>query len=345
MSEVEPGGAATGGQTLIVSSRAAGMRLDRFLAGPLGSRARAQSVIDSGHVRIDGQARPKRHLMAEGEVVVVHTPPPAPGPGDGEQQARFATVYEDLDLIVVDKPAGVVVHPARGHRTGTLVQALGGRVAGGEDPGRAGIVHRLDRDTSGLLVVARNERVHRTLKEALARRELHREYVALVEGIPEARSGTIEAPIGRHRRDRKLMSIDSEHPRDARTHFEIEEVLPHETLLRVVLDTGRTHQIRVHLAAIGHPLCGDIQYGGAAHHGLGRQFLHARRLSFTHPVSGELMELTSSLPADLEAALLRAREGETAEPGRGGSAGGSGCGAPSKPAAFPSLQDGSKLRS
>src|SRR5207302_1837238 len=157
----------------------------------------------------------------------------------------FTVVYEDESLLVVDKPAGVVVHPARGHRTGTLAQALTGRAAGGEDPWRAGIVHRLDRDTSGLMVIAKSDDVHRTLKALLASRRLQREYLALVEGRPPARTGTIDAPIGRHRHDRVLMSIDTDEPREARTHFEIERMLPHSTLLRVVLDTGRTHQIRV----------------------------------------------------------------------------------------------------
>ena len=180
--------------------------------------------------------------------------------------AEFGIAYEDEYLLVVDKPAGVVVHPARGHWAGTLAQALEGRAAGGEEPWRAGIVHRLDRDTSGLLVVAKNDEVHRALKSLLARRRLRREYLALVDGHPPARTGTIDAPIGRHRRDRKLMSIDSDDPREARTHFEIERLLPATALLRVTLETGRTHQIRVHLAAIGHPVCGDPQYGtrGAA---------------------------------------------------------------------------------
>ena len=163
---------------------------------------------------------------------------------------------------MVDKPAGVVVHPARGHRSGTLAQALAGRAAGGEEPWRAGIVHRLDRDTSGLLVVAKSDEVHRALKRLLAERALRpRVPGAGRRATAEARTGTIDAPIGRDRRDRVLMSIDTDEPREARTHFEIERLLPPATLLRVVLETGRTHQIRVHMAAIGHPVCGDRQYG------------------------------------------------------------------------------------
>jgi 23S rRNA pseudouridine1911/1915/1917 synthase len=215
-------------------------------------------------------------------------------------------LYEDADLLVVDKPAGVVVHPARGHWTGTLAQALAGRAAGGEDPGRAGIVHRLDRDTSGLLVVARSEIAHRELKGQLARRELHREYVALVDGAPQARTGTIEAPIGRDRRNRTRMSLDSDDPREARTHFTLQRRVGAASLLEVVLDTGRTHQIRVHLGAIGLPVAGDPVYGTAGAYGLQRQFLHAARLSFVHPVTGEAIDVRSALPEDLAAALRRA---------------------------------------
>ena len=288
---------------------AAGLRLDRFLSEPLGSRARAQAQIDAGRVRVDGRVRPKRHTLSPGEVVVVQADDP-PEAAPAAPGVRFGIAYEDDHLMVVDKPAGLVVHPARGHHTGTLAQALAGRAAGGEDPYRAGIVHRLDRDTSGLLVVAKSDEVHRALKALLADRQLRREYLTLVEGRPPARTGTIDAPIGRHRNDRVLMSIDTDEPREARTHFEIERMLPAATLLRVVLDTGRTHQIRVHLAAIEHPVCGDPQYGTAGEYGLRRQFLHAARLAFTHPVTGEDIDISSPLPEDLAAALARAEAGQ-----------------------------------
>ena len=298
---------------LVVGTGDAGIRLDQFLAAPVGSRAQAQALIDAGRVTVDGQARPKRHLLSGGERVVVHHDIDTPGErnasDDSAEQVPFEVAYEDAYLIVVDKPAGVVVHPARGHRTGTLAQALAGRAAGGDEPWRAGIVHRLDRGTSGLLVVAKSDEVHRALKEELKTRALHREYLALVNGLPEARTGTIEAPIGRHRRQRVLMSIDSEDPREARTHFELERAFARTALLRIELDTGRTHQIRVHMAAIGHPVCGDPQYGGAGvkgAYGLRRQFLHAARLAFPHPVSGEPVEVTSPLPEDLRAALALA---------------------------------------
>jgi 23S rRNA pseudouridine1911/1915/1917 synthase len=219
--------------------------------------------------------------------------------------APFTIAYEDEHLIVVDKGAGLVVHPARGHREDTLSQLLAPRLAGGE-PERAGIVHRLDRDTSGLLVVARSEEVLRCLQRALAAREIVREYLALVEGRPPARSGTIEAPIGRDPRVRTRMAVGGSGAREARTHFTLERALPDTSLLRLRLETGRTHQIRVHLQAIGHPLCGDPEYGRPGRLGLERQFLHATRLAFRHPVTGAEIDLESPLPGDLQAALARA---------------------------------------
>lgn len=290
-----------------VAAGEAGQRLDRFLAELVGSRSRAARLIAAGLVQVDGRVAPKRHLVAEGERVAVEEPAPEPASGGAAGTAPFRVAYEDEDLLVVDKPAGVVVHPARGHATGTLVQALAGRAAGGEEPGRPGIVHRLDRDTSGLLVVARSDEVHRALKALLAARELHREYLALVDGVPPARSGTVDAPIGRDRRDRVLVSLDTDVPRAAVTHFEVLRSLGSAALLKVVLDTGRTHQIRVHLAAIGHPVTGDRPYGGSARFGLERQFLHAARLSFPHPVTGAEVDVESPLPPDLAAALEMAQ--------------------------------------
>jgi 23S rRNA pseudouridine1911/1915/1917 synthase len=282
----------------------AGTRLDAFLAGPLGSRARAQRLIEAGAVLVDGRAAPKRHLVRAGERITVDEPPEAPAPEVPD--APYAVPYADEYLLVVDKPAGVVVHPARGHRAGTLAQALAGVAAGGEDATRAGIVHRLDRDTSGLLVVARSEAAHRALRAALQARAITREYLVLVEGRPPARTGTIDAPLGRDRRVRTRMSSDTDVPRTAITHFEIERSLPCTTLLRVRLETGRTHQIRAHLRAIGHPVVGDPEYGTPGRLGLERQFLHATRLAFTHPVTGAPVDVSSPLPPDLQAALDRA---------------------------------------
>jgi len=220
-------------------------------------------------------------------------------------QPAFVVRHQDEHLLVVDKPAGLVVHPARGHREGTLAQLLAD-VAGGGDPERAGIVHRLDRDTSGLMVVARSEEAHRRLQAALAARQIQREYLALVQGRPPARSGTIEAPIGRDPRARTRMAIDGAHPREARTHFTLERALPGASLLRLRLDTGRTHQIRVHLQAIGHPIYGDPEYGVAGALGLERQFLHAARLAFAHPFTAAPVEVVSPLPEDLRLALAQA---------------------------------------
>jgi 23S rRNA pseudouridine1911/1915/1917 synthase len=213
--------------------------------------------------------------------------------------------YEDEHLLVIDKPAGLVVHPARGHREGTLAQLLAGRAAGGEDPERAGIVHRLDRDTSGLLVVARSDEVHRKLQALIQSRQLEREYLALVEGRPPARTGTIEAPIGRDPRVRTRMAVGGNFPREARTRFTLERTLAGYSLLRLRLDTGRTHQIRVHLRSIGHPVAGDPEYGTAGLLGLERQFLHATRLAFPHPITEEPVEVHSPLPEDLREALER----------------------------------------
>jgi 23S rRNA pseudouridine1911/1915/1917 synthase len=291
--------------TVEVGVEQAGERLDLFLArvAQIGSRTKAQRLIDAGLVTVDGKALPKRHKLGAGETVAV-----APEPErelDTAGDAPFEVVFEDDALLVVDKPAGVVVHPAPGHRTGTLSQALAGRAAGGEDPARAGIVHRLDRDTSGLLIVAKSEASHRELKRMIEAREVRREYLALVEGTPPARSGTIDAPIGRDRRVRTRMSTETDDPRDARTHFTLERALPGSALLRVVLETGRTHQIRVHLQAIGHPVAGDPEYGTAGRLGLERQFLHAARLAFAHPLGGEPVDVSAPLPADLAAVLAR----------------------------------------
>jgi 23S rRNA pseudouridine1911/1915/1917 synthase len=213
------------------------------------------------------------------------------------------TFYEDEHLLIVDKPAGMVVHPARGHSEGTLAQLLEGVAAGGDAPQRAGIVHRLDRYTSGLLILAKSERAHGLLQAEMAARKIRREYLALVEGRPASRSGTIEAPIGRDPRERTRMSVGGRASRAAVTHFTIERQLRGCTLLRLKLETGRTHQIRVHLQAIGHPVCGDPQYGTAGLYGLQRQFLHATRLQLAHPITGARIEVSSPLPDDLSIAL------------------------------------------
>jgi 23S rRNA pseudouridine1911/1915/1917 synthase len=220
-------------------------------------------------------------------------------------QEPFSLAYQDEHLLVIDKGAGLVVHPARGHPERTLAQLLAPLLAGGESE-RAGVVHRLDRDTSGLLVLARSERAHRLLQRALAQRRIEREYVALVEGRPPSRTGTIEAPIGRDPRVRTRMTVGGAGAREARTHFTLERAFATTSLLSLLLETGRTHQIRVHLQAIGHPVAGDPEYGTAGLLGLRRQFLHATRIAFTHPIDGHHVEVRSPLPDDLREALASA---------------------------------------
>ena len=286
---------------LQVPAEAAGERLDRFLAGHLGSRAAAERAV-AGGVLVDGESRPKSFRLDGGEEVDladIEAADAAPVPD------RPAIVFEDEHLLVIDKPAGLVVHPGAGRATGTLVDALQGLVAGGEE-GRPGIVHRLDRDTSGLMVVARSEEAHRRLSALVRQRAIERIYLALVQGEPRSRSGRIEAPIGRDRHEPTRISLDSASPRDAVTHFEVLEHLDGHALLRIRLETGRMHQIRVHLGAIELPVVGDPVYGVAAA-GLRRQFLHASELSFTHPFTAEPVEARSELPADLAAFLSTLR--------------------------------------
>ena len=292
-----------------------GERLDAVVArrGEVSSRAQAQRLIEEGRVTVDGVARPKSHRVMPGERVEVELPA-----GEPERAADvpFGVAYEDEHLLVVDKPAGVVVHPAPGHRDPTLAQALAGRAAGG-DPERAGIVHRLDRDTSGLMIVAKSEEAHRALQRMIRRREVEREYLALVAGGPASDSGTVDAPLGRDRVNRTTVSTRTDRARPAVTHFEVLERLPRTALLRVRLETGRTHQIRAHMAAIGHPVCGDRAYGGedcGRRLGLNRQFLHSARVMFNHPFTGALVACESKPPADLRRSLDAARR----EPVSGG---------------------------
>ena len=280
------------------------MRLDRFLAEHVGSRAAAERAVDAG-VRVDGRERPKSYRLAGGEELELSDAPvlTEPGPGPGSVKEPHIA-FEDEHLLVVDKQAGLVVHPGAGNPTGTLVDALAGRIGGGEDPERPGIVHRLDRDTSGLMVVARTDGAHAALSELIRARGLERTYLALVHGRPRSRAGRIEAPIGRDRNEPTRISLDTDLPRDAITHFEVERLWDPQALLRIRLETGRMHQIRVHLAAIDLPVVGDPVYG-VPDARLDRQFLHSARLAFTHPITGERVDVDSPLPADL-AALVAA---------------------------------------
>jgi 23S rRNA pseudouridine1911/1915/1917 synthase len=297
------------GTSLRVPEQKAGQRLDRFLAElpEVASRAVAERLLARGAVTVDGVIKPKNHRLVGGEHVEVADDTLLPGGGQPEPEPlELRIAYEDEHLLVVDKPAGLVVHPGAGHAQGTLVESLRNRGLTGGETGRPGIVHRLDRDTSGLLVVALSQEGYEGLQALVRRRALEREYLAFVRGRPRSRRGRIEAPIGRDRRDPTRRSLDTESPKDAITYFEVIELLPEHALLRVRLRTGRTHQIRVHLAAIGLPVAGDPVYG-APEPGLGRQFLHAARLAFPHPVSKKPVEATSPLPPDLAAALEHAR--------------------------------------
>jgi 23S rRNA pseudouridine1911/1915/1917 synthase len=291
-----------------VPPEGAGERLDRFVAGlaEVGSRGAAERLLAEGRVLVDGAAQPKSRRLAGGEELALELPE-AVAVEAAEELPEVAIPYADEHLLVVDKPAGLAVHPGAGRQSGTLVDVLAAHGAAGGDPERPGIVHRLDRETSGLLVVARSQEAYTALARLVRAHGLTREYLALVRGLPKSRRGTVDAPIGRDRRDPLRRSLDSEAPKDAVTHFEVEEILAEHTLLRVRLETGRTHQIRVHLAAIDLPVAGDPLYGVRRDLGLRRQFLHAARLAFGHPVTGSEVDVSSPLPDDLAAALTRAR--------------------------------------
>ncbi len=293
-----------------VPEEAAGERVDRYVASlpEIGSRAEAERLLAAGAVLLDGDAPPKSRRLSGGEELAVELPE-RPGSLLVPEAMELRIAWEDEHLLVVDKPAGVVVHPAPGHAGGTLVHGLVARGAAGGEEDRPGIVHRLDRDTSGLMVVARSEESHMRLQTLIRGREVERHYLALVVGRPHSRRGRIEAPIGRDRRDPFRRSLDTDTPRDAITDFELVELFPRHALLDVRLETGRTHQIRVHLGAIDLPVAGDPVYGRPHELDLGRQFLHAARLAFPHPFTGETVAADSPLPADLAAALDRARAG------------------------------------
>jgi 23S rRNA pseudouridine1911/1915/1917 synthase len=296
-----------------IAEASAGVRLDRALAAreEIGSRSLAEKLLRDDAVRVDGVARPKSHRLECGSIVQVELPQPSKGLQP--EPVSVPIRYEDPHLLVVEKPAGISVHPGAGTRSGTLAgQLLTLRAAGGPDPERPGIVHRLDRDTSGLMLVARSEDAWTALQSAIRARAVERRYLALVRGHPRSRTGRIDAPIGRDRRDPTKRSLDTDEPRQAVTFFEVLETMSEHALLDVRLETGRTHQIRVHLAAIDLPVAGDAQYGVAGDLGLARQFLHAYGLRFRHPVGGDEIEVESPLPVDLEAAMEQARAARAA---------------------------------
>jgi 23S rRNA pseudouridine1911/1915/1917 synthase len=308
-------------RTIAVSEDSEGLRLDRFLASVLGDRSRSQiqRLIKEGHVLVAGRAAKANQAVKVGQAVSVDEPEPT-APTLQPEALPLPIVYQDKDLVVVDKPAGMVVHPAAGHEGGTLVNALLHHVddlsgIGGEK--RPGIVHRLDRGTSGLMVIAKHDAAHEELARQFHDREVEKEYVALVWG--EVMAGRrIDAPIGRDPINRKKMSAKARRSREAVTRIVRAEHFGRSlTLARVAIQTGRTHQIRVHLSAIGHPIVGDPLYGGVHRHvpgdlravkHLDRPFLHAARLAFTHPGDGRRMEFASELPADLQRVVDELRE-------------------------------------
>lgn len=315
----EPG--APSERTLVVDAAGAGQRLDAYLAARMEgeSRARLKSLIQAGEVRVDGAVlRPSARLLA-GQRIRVRLPPPRkaePAP----EEIPLAVVHEDAHLLVVDKPAGLVVHPGAGRPSGTLVNALLHHVRDLSGIGgvlRPGIVHRLDRGTSGLMVVAKDDATHRALARQFAERAVEKEYLAVVLGTPSARTGAVETPIGRDPVRRTRMSTRAAGGRAARSRYEVVEALDGAALLRVRIHTGRTHQIRVHLASLGHPVAGDRTYGGArtppskrrssreALNALDRPALHAARLAFDHPATGRRLSFESPLPEAL-ASLVEA---------------------------------------
>src|SRR5919108_1479164 len=287
---------------------AAGKRLDRWLTEALegASRAGIQRLFDRRQVLVDGRPRAKSHRLGGEERVPADLAMPEQPRGTPAAEPGIA--WEDEHLLIVDKPAGLVVHPAPGHHAVTLVELLEARAKADWHPY---VVHRLDKNTSGLMVVAKRELVQARLRQAIQRREMSREYLTLVTGRLRAKTGTIDAPIGRDIRRRTRMSTRTDKPRTARTHFAVERFFDDYTLVRARLETGRTHQVRAHFATIGHPVCGDSDYGAAGTLGLDRQFLHGARLAFEHPATGAKVEVSSDLPDDLAAALARANAADS----------------------------------
>lgn len=317
------------GVALVIGPDQAGERLDRFLAGavPGLSRSQAQRLIEEGRVQVAGRQAKANLALKDGDQINVELPAPVPTSAQPED-IPVPVLYEDADLLVVNKPAGMVVHPAAGHSSGTLVNALLHHVddlsgIGGEL--RPGIVHRLDKGTSGVMVVAKHDAAHEALARQFADREVDKEYVALVWGVVQA-GRRIDLPIGRDPNDRQKMSARSRRARSAVTRITRAQHLKGVTLCQVAIATGRTHQIRVHLNAIGHPVVGDATYGGVKARvpqdlrpvlRLERPFLHAARLAFTHPTDGREMSFEAPLPDDLQQVLDQLREAQP-EPEAGG---------------------------
>ena len=296
---------------LTVPAEAAGQRLDRYLAESVEgmTRSAAARLLEEGRVTADGKAAGKNHRLRGGEALAVDVPDLEPAEALPED-IPLSIVYEDEDIVVVDKPVGMVVHPAPGHPDGTLVNALlfhcAGSLSGVGGALRPGIVHRIDRDTSGLIVAAKNDFAHQGLAAQLQDHSMRRTYEAVVVGNLREDSGTVDAPIGRHPTDRKRMAVTEKNSRTAVTHWQVLRRYPGYTYIRCVLETGRTHQIRVHMAYLGHPLYGDTVYGAkkpAAD--MTGQCLHAVALDLTHPRTGERMHFTCPLPEEFTRLLQK----------------------------------------
>ena len=301
--------------TFHIQPEEAGQRLDRYLLAVLEdlSRTKAQQLIECGMVLVNGSANKPSYALRVDDIVQLSRASSLLGTQASHLKPLYHAldiVYEDADLLVINKAAGMVVHPAPGHADDTVVNALLAyrpelQEIGGEQ--RPGIIHRLDKDTSGLMIVAKNTRALAVLTEQMQRHEVVKRYLALVEGSMPLDQGSIDAPIGRDPRHRQQMAVTATASRQARTHFRVLQRYPHgHTLLLLQLETGRTHQIRVHLKAIGHPVVGDPVYGSSNKqrgHTLNRQFLHAYQLKFTHPTTHAILELEAPLPDDLQKVL------------------------------------------
>lgn len=299
----------------LVSSEESGKRLDIFLMekNPDFSRSRLQALIAEGMIFLKGKKVKSNYRVKKGDQIFMEVPPPRKVTVEPEN-IPLPILYQDQDIVVVNKPVGMVVHPAAGHYQGTLVNALLFHCrdlsgVGGEL--RPGIVHRLDKDTSGILVAAKNDSAHHSLAHQLKKRSVKREYQALVHGRIKENRATVDAPIGRHHKDRKKMAVTKGRTREAVTHFEVLERFDRYTYLRLKLETGRTHQIRVHMAYIGYPLLGDVQYGPLKNEfNQAGQALHAGTLGFIHPRSGNYMEFFAPLPEHFKRILSALRKGK-----------------------------------
>lgn len=300
-------------RVLTAAPEDAGLRLDAFLAQRLPdlSRSRIQQLLEQGCILVEGKPGKKNRRLTPGERILLDLPEPAEADPEPEE-IPLDILFEDADLLVINKPKGMVVHPAPGHESGTLVNALlhhcGGSLSGIGGVKRPGIVHRLDKDTSGLMLAAKTDRAHASLAAQLGDHSLHRVYAALLIGTPRPAEGVVDLPVGRHPRDRKKMAAGVPGGRSAVTHYRVLESFPGYSYAECVLETGRTHQIRVHMASLGHPVAGDPLYGGKCALPLSSQCLHAREIFFRHPVTGEDMTFSCPLPPEFSAVLQKLRD-------------------------------------